>query len=48
MDNVTADIAGSPVATAHTLRQRQNVFFQLWRFVALNIRFVTMIFKGEH
>lgn len=48
MDNVTADIAASPVASRHTLRQRQSLVFQLWRFVVLNIRFVTMISKGEH
>lgn len=48
MDNATNDIEHAPIATPFILRQRKNVLFQLWRFVALNVRFVTMIFKGEH
>jgi hypothetical protein len=48
MDHVTADIASAPLASARTLRHRKNMAVQIGRFVALNVRFVTMIFKGEH
>ncbi len=48
MDNAASDIANSPLPTQQTLRRRNNLVFQLWRFVALNVRFVTMIFKGNH
>ncbi len=48
MDSVTADIQNSPLPTAQTLRRRNHIAYQLWRFVALNVRFVTMIFKGNH
>jgi hypothetical protein len=48
MDNTTADIAKAPLPTKTTLRRRQNLVFQAWRFVALNLRFLTMITKGDH
>jgi len=48
MDNAAADIQSSPLPTAQTLGRRNHVVYQLWRFVALNVRFVTMIFKGNH
>jgi hypothetical protein len=48
MDNTTADIDKAPLPTAATLRRRQNLFFQAWRFAALNLRFLTMITKGDH
>lgn len=48
MDNATNDIASAPLPTARTLRLRTNLAYQTWRFVALNIRFVSMIMKGDH
>lgn len=48
MDNTTDDIARAPLPTPSTLRRRQNFVFQAWRFVALNLRFLTMITKGDH
>jgi hypothetical protein len=48
MDNTTDDIAKAPLPTASTLHRRQNFVFQTWRFVALNLRFLTMITKGDH
>jgi hypothetical protein len=48
MDHANDDIARALMPSAHTLRERQNLLFQFWRFLALNLRFVTMIFKGEH
>ena len=48
MDNATSDIANAPEPSAAVLRRRANPLFQLWRFIALNVRFVTMIFKGGH
>jgi hypothetical protein len=41
-------IAGAPLPTDKTLRARKNVLIQFWRFVAINIRMVKMIFKGNH
>ncbi len=48
MDNTTEDIAQAPLPKDRTLRRRQNLLFQSWRFVALNLRFLTMITKGDH
>lgn len=48
MDNSTHDIANAPLPTSQTLRRRRNLFFQMWRFAALNLRFLTMITKGDH
>jgi hypothetical protein len=48
MDNANARIASAPLPTPQTLRRRQSLAYQLWRFVALNARFVTMILKGDH
>ena len=48
MDTAASDISRAPLPTATTLRRRQNVVFQAWRFVVLNLRFLTMITKGDH
>ncbi len=48
MDHTAHDIAQAPLPTARTLRRRSSLVLQLWRFVALNRRFVTMILKGDH
>lgn len=48
MDDAATRIANAPLPTARTLRRRQSLLYQAWRFVALNARFVTMIFKGDH
>ncbi len=48
MDNATHDIANAPEPSTAVLRRRANPLYQLWRFAALNYRFVTMIFKGGH
>ena len=47
MDNF-ADLSGAPRPIKKTLKMRKNPFFQLWRFISLNIRMVAMIFKGDH
>lgn len=43
-----ADISGAPLPIEKTLKMRKNIFFQLWRFISLNLRIVAMIFKGDH
>jgi hypothetical protein len=48
MDHTTADIDKAPLPTPATLRRRQSLVYQAWRFVALNLRFLTMITKGDH
>lgn len=48
MDHTTEDIAKAPLPTSSTLRRRQNLLLQAGRFVALNLRFLTMITKGGH
>jgi len=48
MDPTSSDIDKAPLPTASTLRRRQNLVFQAWRFLALNMRFLTMITKGDH
>ena len=41
-------IAAAPLPTAKTLRMRTLVPFQLWRFLRINLRMVSMIRKGDH
>ncbi len=48
MENVTDAIASAPLPTSATLRRRRSLLVQAWRFVALNVRFLTMITKGSH
>ena len=48
MDDATNSIARAPLPTAQTLRRRKSLAFQAWRFVALNLRMLTMITKGSH
>lgn len=48
MENADGVIAKAPLPTAKTLKARKNLLIQLWRFVAINIRMVKMIFKGNH
>lgn len=48
MDEAAANIASSPLPTAQTLRRRKSLIFQFWRFIALNLRMLTMITKGSH
>jgi hypothetical protein len=47
MDKVNERIAGAPVPTKKTLRRRQSLGFQGWRFAALNLRIVKMVAKGH-
>jgi hypothetical protein len=48
MDNVNERIASAPLPTTKTLRRRQSLGFQGWRFAALNLRIVKMVAKGHH
>lgn len=48
MDNANASIAAAPLPTGQTLKYRKNLLVQLWRFVAINVRMLTMITKGSH
>jgi hypothetical protein len=48
MENANESIANAPLPTEKTLRFRRNVFFQLWRFTAINLKMVNMIRKGHH
>jgi len=48
MENADDVIAKALLPTPKTLRARKNLLIQLWRFVAINIRMVKMIFKGDH
>lgn len=48
MDDASAEIASAPLPTPQILRRRQSLPYQMRRFVALNVRFVTMIMKGDH
>ena len=35
------------IPTNKTLRLRKSIFFQLWRFIMINIRMVIMILKSH-
>lgn len=47
MDNF-ANLKAAPMPTPKTLRMRKNLFFQAYRFVALNLRMIGIILKGHH
>lgn len=46
MDHATTDIENAPLPTPRTLRLRQSLPYQIWRFITLNIRFAKIIAKG--
>jgi hypothetical protein len=48
MDNAESSIAKAPLPTPKTLRTRNSLFVQSWRFIAINMRMVKMILKGHH
>ncbi len=48
MENEDDVISRAPLPTGKTLRARKNLIIQTWRFIAINIRMVKMIFKGNH
>jgi hypothetical protein len=48
MENPNESIAKAPLPTEKTLKQRQNVFMQVMRFGAINIKMIKMIRKGHH
>lgn len=48
MDNETESINEAPLPTEKTLRFRRNLFLQLWRFTAINLKMLRMIRKGHH
>ncbi|SOX55275.1 hypothetical protein MAAFP003_3962 [Mycobacterium ahvazicum] len=37
-------IADAPLPTAATLRMRQNIFVQFWRFVRINLKMLRIIY----
>ncbi len=41
-------ILSSPLPTARTLRMRQFIPYQLWRFMWINMRVLGMVFKAHH
>ena len=44
----TADLRDAPLPTKRTLRMRQNLPYQTYRFAAFNLRIVRMVVKGHH
>jgi len=48
MENPNESIARAPLPTEKTLAQRQNLFIQLTRFCAINLKMIKMIRKGHH
>jgi len=48
MENPNESIARAPLQTEQTLKQRKNLFIQLMRFCAINLKMVKMIRKGHH
>ena len=51
MDATTAtgeSIASAPLPTPATLKRRQNVFYQLIRFAAINLKMLRVIARGHH
>lgn len=40
-------IADAPLPTRTTLRMRQNLAVQFWRFVCINLKMMRIIFSGH-
>lgn len=47
MTDVDERIAAAPPPTPKTLRRRQSLPLQLWRFAALNLKMIRMVTKGH-
>lgn len=41
------DLSKAPLPTTRTLRTRRNVWLQLWRFIAFDLRIMRMVVKGH-
>ena len=49
VDARTAErIADAPLPTRATLRMRQNLLVQCWRFVSINLKMMRIIAGGHH
>ena len=48
MDNTEANVASAPLPTAKTLRARKNLFIQLERFAAINLKMARIIRRERH
>ncbi|WP_343602940.1 hypothetical protein [Mycobacterium sp.] len=42
-----ASIADAPLPTRTTLRMRQNLVVQFWRFARINLKMLRIIFSGH-
>ncbi len=40
-------ISDAPLPTRATLRKRQNLLFQFWRFARINLKMMRIIFHGH-
>jgi hypothetical protein len=48
VDSRTAEsIAGAPLPTRATLRRRQNLLIQFWRFVGISTKMGRVILRGH-
>lgn len=47
-DTTVADLSRSPLPTTKTLRYRQSLVMQFFRFVAFDLRIMRMVLKGHH
>jgi hypothetical protein len=45
--NADAHIAAAPMPTSKTLKARSNVFFQIFRFAAINLKMIRVIVRGH-
>lgn len=49
MDKAAADtIAQAPLPTPETLKARNSLLVQGYRFAAINVRMLKMVMKGHH
>ncbi len=48
VDARTAErIADAPLPTRGTLRMRQNLLVQFWRFICINLKMMRIIYSGH-
>ena len=47
MDSIDDRIAAAPLPTPQTVAQRTNLLIQLFRFIAINLKMIRIIYKSH-
>ncbi|WP_293058198.1 hypothetical protein [Mycobacterium sp.] len=47
-NQIAESIAYAPLPTRTTLRMRQNLLVQFWRFARINLKMMRIVLSGHH